>query len=710
MARKKKRARKKPIAPTSTTVQRKRKQWSDESMIKALEEAAKGKVPIYRIAKKYKVPCTTLKDRVKGRVQHGTNPGPRPYLNKDEEEHLADHLTNAAKLGYGKTRKQVKAFAEKVAREKGILRKERITDGWWNKFMKRQDQISLRRADSTAHVRMDSVNNESIKYYYDLLEATLDKDHLNSSPGQIYNMDETGIPLDPRPPNIVAKRGQKKVRYRQSGKKEQISVIGCGNAAGQAIPPMVIFEGKYLNYLWTVGEVPGTIYGMSEKGWTDQELFLHWLKHFLKYANPGRPLLLLLDGHSSHFELSSIELAREKGVTILCLPPHTTHESQPLDSAVFGPLKKHWTQECHDFQQKNPGAVITKYNFSKLFSKAWLKSLSPHNLISGFKNCGVHPFDRTAIKIVDDEPQPDIYQSDAPEPGNSTNQTDLEQSNAIPSLPEITDELRKKFERRRSEGYDLPDPLYQKWLDTNYPESICEHFPDVHVLNPVPISETVEPTTSPSEQRIPMGPAKDTQISNEYSSTLETFMETLKTKQTTSTRAITTARVLTSNECYNVIKEKEMKKKAEEEEKQKRKREREEKRKIVLETKQKKAEEKARKLAEKARATETRRKEKNVQKQTTTTSTESHKAVPKPTSHLGKRSLASNNRKIKKVHFAETEVDYDNETQCCVCFDDYVEGDEWVQCTCGRWLHEDCIIEVIEDSNGLPRLCPYCIA
>jgi len=56
------------------------------------------------------------------------------------------------------------------------------------------------------------------------------------------------------------------VRYRQSGNKEQISVIGCGNAAGQAIPPMVIFEGKYLNYLWTVGEVSGTIYGMTDKG------------------------------------------------------------------------------------------------------------------------------------------------------------------------------------------------------------------------------------------------------------------------------------------------------------------------------------------------------------------------------------------------------------------------------------------------------------
>lgn len=77
-------------------------------------------------------------------------------------------------------------------------------------------------------------------------------------------------PLDSRPPNIIAKRGQKKVRYRTAGNKNQITVIGCANAAGQSVPPMVIFEGTYLNHEWTVGKVPGTFYGTSGKGWTDQ--------------------------------------------------------------------------------------------------------------------------------------------------------------------------------------------------------------------------------------------------------------------------------------------------------------------------------------------------------------------------------------------------------------------------------------------------------
>ena len=118
--------------------------------------------------------------------------------------------------------------------------------------------------------------------------------NLSNTPGQIYNMDESGMPLDPRCPNVIAKRGQK---------KDQITIVACVNAIGQALPPMVIFEGKYLNHQRTEGEVPGTFYGMSDKGWTDQKLFQLWLKNnFVKYAVPNCPLLLLLDGYSSHYE------------------------------------------------------------------------------------------------------------------------------------------------------------------------------------------------------------------------------------------------------------------------------------------------------------------------------------------------------------------------------------------------------------------------
>jgi len=93
---------------------------------------------------------------------------------------------------------------------------------------------------------------------------------------------------------------------------------------------MVVFAGKKFNSVLARGEVPATLYGMSSSGWMDQELFADlFLHHFLVHAVSSRPLLLLLDGHSSHFTLELLKLAAEHDVIIFCLPPHTTADTQP---------------------------------------------------------------------------------------------------------------------------------------------------------------------------------------------------------------------------------------------------------------------------------------------------------------------------------------------------------------------------------------------
>ena len=51
-------------------------------------------------------------------MRHGTKLGPSPYLDSIEEQGLVDHLITVAKIGYGKTRKEVKMIAENVAKDK----------------------------------------------------------------------------------------------------------------------------------------------------------------------------------------------------------------------------------------------------------------------------------------------------------------------------------------------------------------------------------------------------------------------------------------------------------------------------------------------------------------------------------------------------------------------------------------------------------------
>ena len=139
-------------------------------------------------------------------------------------------------------------------------------------------------------------------------------------------------------------------------------MIACVSASGQCIPLFVIFDAKRLNMEWRNDEFVGTAYGLSANGWVDSELFKGWLsEHFIAHAVGARPLLLLLDGHSSHYQPELISYAREFGIITFCLPPHTTHESQPLDASVFKSLKQNWQNACHNFIQSTPSLAITKY-------------------------------------------------------------------------------------------------------------------------------------------------------------------------------------------------------------------------------------------------------------------------------------------------------------------------------------------------------------
>ena len=63
-------------------------------------------------AREHGVPITTLKNRLSGRVVHGTKSGPVPYASKIEETELVKYLCDTNIVGYGKTRRQVKVLKE----------------------------------------------------------------------------------------------------------------------------------------------------------------------------------------------------------------------------------------------------------------------------------------------------------------------------------------------------------------------------------------------------------------------------------------------------------------------------------------------------------------------------------------------------------------------------------------------------------------------
>ena len=193
----------------------KRKQWNDQQMVDTINDVTSNRLSANSAAKKHGVPPSTLKDRLSGRVVHGSKPGPKPYLSAPEEQELAGHLIDATNIGYGKTHGKVLTIVKRhvESKEDVSLKASRVTHGWWQTFKERNPSLSLRSGDSTAAVRLDAVNKENTDNYFDMLKTFFDDGDFWNHPEAIYNMDESGMPPEPHPPKVVARKRQKKVCY-----------------------------------------------------------------------------------------------------------------------------------------------------------------------------------------------------------------------------------------------------------------------------------------------------------------------------------------------------------------------------------------------------------------------------------------------------------------------------------------------------------------
>lgn len=573
------------------------KNWSEEAMKLAYKAVIETGESVRKAAMDYGVPHSTLHDRVSGKIALGAVSGPPRYLTNAEEGELVKFLNRCSCLGFARTKRQVIALVQAmVAAKQGKDPHElSITKGWWVSFNKRHPQLTLRAPEKLAYARAIAVDKEVIDHYYDLLEATLSQNHiLNNKPMQIFNCDESVFPLEHKPEKVIGLKGMRQINTHTSGEKAQITVLACASASGYVMPPMVIYDRKNLKQELHAGEVPGTIYGLSEKGWIDTELFELWLDHhFLHYAPPAKPLLLLLDGHSSHYQPTVVRKAAANDIILFCLPPHTTHLAQPLDRSIFSPLKTYWSQECQNYLARNPGKVISRNSFSQIFSKAWFRGMTPENVTAGFRATGVFPLNHNAIHIPGQESECDtpiqagksitylpLY-SPAPPPKYSSLaslSTDAEEDSSETFSP---GEL-KKFKRRFEEGFDVTgDDHYNKWLKIHHPVSISNSLSPPEFDLSSSDHESLEKSPQHSSEEgacLDDSPELSRAVKQLTSQELSVFLK-VPTPLSKKVAPRKKARVLTSLENLQLLEQKEKEKQELIEQKEHRKREREEKRK-----------------------------------------------------------------------------------------------------------------------------------
>jgi hypothetical protein len=137
-----------------------------------------------------------------------------------------------------------------------------------------------------------------------------------------------------------------------------------------------------------------TAIGVSQTGFTNDELSLEWIKHFDKHTaekRTGQYRLLIIDGHGSHHTVEFIQYAEDHDIILFGLPPYLTHILQPLDVVVFQPLK-HYHAKALDIAVRDGCLHITKSEFLAIIESVRRQALKKSTILSAFKKTGIVPW------------------------------------------------------------------------------------------------------------------------------------------------------------------------------------------------------------------------------------------------------------------------------------------------------------------------------
>ena len=203
---------------------------------------------------------------------------------------------------------------------------------------------------------------------------------------------------------MVALKKMKQVGKITSGERGALVTLLCTiNAAGNSIPPFMIFPRVFFKVRMLHGAPPGTVGAAHQSGWMTAENFVLYTKHLIKFTKctPEHPGLLILDNHDTHLSIECIDLAKDHGVVMLTLPPHCSHRLQPLDRTVYGPFKSAFNRSADAFMVNHPGQPITIHDIAEIVGSAYPLAFTPMNIVSGFKCTGIYPYNPNVFSEED---------------------------------------------------------------------------------------------------------------------------------------------------------------------------------------------------------------------------------------------------------------------------------------------------------------------
>ena len=114
------------------------------------------------------------------------------------------------------------------------------------------------------YARFEGATHEKVNRWFDAIEEKFQEHSYNLS--NVWNMDESGFGVgEEQAMKVLIHLNHAKQQKVIAGKQEWVSDIECISAAGEALPPLLIFKGQYLNTRWISPDTSSDYYFATSK-------------------------------------------------------------------------------------------------------------------------------------------------------------------------------------------------------------------------------------------------------------------------------------------------------------------------------------------------------------------------------------------------------------------------------------------------------------
>lgn len=392
------------------------KSYTENDLQQAIRRVNEGE-PCKRVARLLRIPHRTLRNHLAGvRKTTSSIAGRQKALLPEEELTIAQHIATFADFGYAFERIDLKLFVQsflnKAGRNCPYFKENMPGDEWVRSFLDRHKDLLSNRACQNISKKRAAVSCEAVNRFFNNLTNTL----AGVPPENVINYDETNLTDDPKAKLMIFRKGTKHAERIMNTSKSSVSIMFACSAKGTFLPPYTVYKAERIMDTWVIGGPIGARYNRTKSGWFDGFCFRDWLVRiavpYFRRLDNDAPRVLIGDNLACHLSADTVEICEDNNIKLVFLPPNSTHLLQPLDVAVYAPMKAEWRKVLTEWKvdEGRFHTTLPKNVFPRLLFKLMINMDRKEDFaINGFKTTGIHPLNRQ--KVIDKLTRKDLSPS-----------------------------------------------------------------------------------------------------------------------------------------------------------------------------------------------------------------------------------------------------------------------------------------------------------